>query len=50
MMYTKKVVNSLALLAALIVIFGVSTAANMALADDANTTDLTLKTEASTTN
>ncbi len=50
MMNTKKVENLLALLAALIVLFGVSTAANMALADDANTMDLTLKTEATTTN
>lgn len=49
-MYTKKVVNSLALIAALIVLFGVSTAANLALADNANTMDLTLKTEATTTN
>ena len=48
-MYTKKVINSLALIAALIVLFGVSTAANIALADGANTMDQTLKIEATTT-
>jgi hypothetical protein len=49
-MYSKKVENGLALLAALIVLFGVSAAAGLALADDANTMDPTLKNEASTTN
>ena len=50
MMYTKKVENGLALLAALIVLFGVSAAAGLALADDSSTTDPTLKNEVSTTN
>ena len=49
-MYTRKVENGLALLAALIVLFGVSCAANIALADDAGTMGPDLKKEASTTN
>jgi hypothetical protein len=49
-MYTRKIENGLALLAALIVLFAVSAAANIALADDAGTMGPDLKTEASTTN
>lgn len=40
--------NSLALLAALIVIFGVTSAANDALADEVRTYESTLNVEAST--
>jgi len=50
MMYTRKVENGLALLAALIVLFGVSAAAGLALADDAGAATPTLKNEVATTN
>jgi len=49
-MYTRKIENGLALLAALIVLFGVSSAASIALADDAGTMGPDLKKEVSTTN
>jgi len=49
-MKTGKVVNTLALLGALIVLFGVTSAANIALADEAGTFSPTLKIEAPTTN
>lgn len=49
-MRTGKVVNALALLGALIVVFAVSSAANTALADDVNVLDENLKIESSTTN
>lgn len=46
-MKSRKIENGLAVLAALIVLFGVSSAANMALADEAGPS---LKTAVSTTN
>jgi hypothetical protein len=49
-MRTGKIVNALALLGALIVVFAVSSAANTALADDANILNENLKIESSTTN
>jgi hypothetical protein len=49
-MRTGKFENVLALLGALIVVFAVTSAANTALAEEANTLDNTLKIEASTTN
>ena len=49
-MKTGKLENALALLGALIVLFAVSAAANTALADEANSPDLTLKIEVSTPN
>jgi hypothetical protein len=50
MMKTGKVENGLALLGVLIVLLGVTSAANMALADEADTLDSTLKIEAPTSN
>ncbi len=49
-MKTAKIVNVLAALGALIVLFGVTSAANTALADEAGTIESTLKIEATTTN
>ena len=49
-MKLRKLENGLAVLGALIVIFGVTAAANTALADEAGAFDTTLKIEASTTN
>jgi len=49
-MKTAKIVNVLAVLGALIVLFGVTSAANTALADEAGTVEPTLKIEATTTN
>lgn len=49
-MRTGKFENVLALLGALIIVFAVSSAANTALADEANILDDTLKIEASTAN
>ena len=49
-MRTGKFENVLALLGALIVVFAVTSAANTALAEEANTLVNTLKIEASTTN
>jgi len=49
-MKTGKVENGLALLGVLIVLLGVTSAANMALADEADTLDSTLKIEAPTSN
>jgi len=47
-MNSRKIENVLALLGALIILFGVSVAANTALADDAAVADSTLKIEVST--
>jgi len=47
---SRKVENGLALLAALIVLFGDSAAASLALADDTGAADPTLKNEVPTTN
>ncbi len=49
-MKTGKIENGLALLGVLIVLFAVSSAANTALADDANTFEGNLKIETTTTN
>jgi len=49
-MRTGKIENALALLGALIVVFAVSSAANTALAGEANIVDDSLKIESSTTN
>ena len=49
-MRTGKFENALALLGGLIVLFAVTSAANTALAEQANTLDSGLKIEASTTN
>ena len=49
-MYTRKVINRLAVLAAMIVLVGVSSAANTALAETADARGETLKTEASPAN
>ena len=49
-MRTGKFENALALLGALIVVFAVTSAANTALADEANIVDNNLKIESSTTN
>lgn len=49
-MRTGKFENVLALIGALIVVFAVSSAANTALADEANIVDSNLKIESSTTN
>jgi hypothetical protein len=47
-MYTKKIENVLALLGALIVLLGVTAAANTALADEATVSDSTLISEIAT--
>ena len=49
-MKSGKVENGLALLGVLIVLFGVTSAANTALADEAGTLNSTLKIEASASN
>ena len=49
-MRTGKLVNGLAILGALIIVFAVSSAANTALAEEARTLDGTLKIESSTAN
>lgn len=49
-MRTGKIENVLAVLGVLIVLFAVTSAANTALADDANLFEGTLKIESSTTN
>jgi NaMN:DMB phosphoribosyltransferase len=48
-MSSRKIENSLALIAALIVLFGVGAAASTALADEANHSDSTLSSIAATT-
>ena len=49
-MRTGKIENALAILGALIVVFAVTSAANLALADDAGALDGTLNIEVSTAN
>ena len=49
-MRTGKLVNGLAILGALIIVFAVSSAANEALAEEVRTLDSTLKIESSTAN
>lgn len=49
-MNSRKIENGLAVLGALIILLGVSAAANLALADEAVTADSSLKIEVPTTN
>ena len=49
-MRTGKIENTLAVLGVIIVLFAVTSAANTALADDANIVEGTLKIESTTTN
>ena len=49
-MRTGKFENALAILGVLIIVFAVTSAANMALADEARVLDSTLKIEVSTAN
>ena len=48
-MYSRKIENGLALIGALIVLFGVGAAASTALADEANQTVITLNSVQTTT-
>jgi hypothetical protein len=49
-MYSRKIENALALIGALIVLFGVGAAANSALADEAGHSDFALSSVEMTTN
>jgi hypothetical protein len=48
-MYSRKIENGLALIGALIVLFGVGSAASTALADEANQSEVTLNSVQTTT-
>lgn len=48
-MYNRKIVNGLALIGALIVLFGVGSAASIALADEASQNEVTLNSAQTTT-